>query len=73
MEECDEKVDNVFDAFSIAIPCSASYFLKVGSLVSLKVATKRSVRGKNTLKIYVFRLFFLSKNGRVAPKRIKCF
>ena len=32
--------------------------MKVGACVSLKVATKVSVTGKNTLKIETFRLLF---------------
>ena len=48
MEECDQKVWNVFDEFSIIIPSSAFYFLEVGACVSLKVATKGSPRGKKS-------------------------
>ena len=48
MEECNQKVWKVFDQFGITIPCSATCFLEVGACVSLKVATKGSVRGKNT-------------------------
>ena len=33
------------------MPCSDTYFLKVSAHVSLKVATKGYLRGKNTLKI----------------------
>ena len=51
MEKSDQKVRNVFDQFGITIPCSATFFPEVGACVSLKVATKGSVRGKNTLKI----------------------
>ena len=36
MEECDQKISNVFDQFGITMPCSATYFLKVGARVSLK-------------------------------------
>ena len=46
MKECDQKVWNVFDRFGITIACSDTYFLEVGARVSLKVATKRSIRGK---------------------------
>ena len=46
MKECDQKVWNVFDQFGITIACSDTYFLEVGARVSLKVATKRSIRGK---------------------------
>ena len=51
MEECDQKISNVFDQFGITMPCSATYFLEVGARVSLKLATKGFLRGKNTLKI----------------------
>ena len=49
MKECDQKVWNVFDQFGITIACSDTYFLEVGARVSLKVATKRSIRGKKKL------------------------
>lgn len=46
MEEYDQK-DWVFsDKFGITIPCSVAYFMEVGARISLKVATKGSVRGK---------------------------
>ena len=50
-EECHQKVCNVFDQFGITIPCSAAYFLEIGARVSLKVATKGSLIGKNNVKI----------------------
>ena len=43
---CDQKVWNVFDQFGIAIPCLATYFLEVGAHVSIKAATKVSIRVK---------------------------
>ena len=43
---CDQKVGNVFDPFGIYIPCSATCFLVVGAWVSLRLATKQSIRGK---------------------------
>ena len=46
MEECNQKVWNVFNQFDITIPCSATYFLEVGARVSCKIATKGSPRGK---------------------------
>ena len=58
MEGCDQKIWHVFNQFGNTIPCSATYFLEIGSPVSLKVATKGSVKGKNTLKTEIFRLFF---------------
>ena len=45
MEECDQKDLFDFDKFGISIHFSATYFLKVGARVSLKVATKISFRG----------------------------
>ena len=51
MEELDLKNGNDFDQFDIPIPCSATSFLEVGGLVSLKVATKGSLRAKKILKI----------------------
>ena len=50
IEKCDQKVWNDFDQFGMTIPCSATYFLKLGARASLKVATKGSPKGKNTLK-----------------------
>ena len=51
MEKCDQKVWNVFDQFGIALPCSDTYFLELGAHVSLKLATKGSLRLKKTLKV----------------------
>ena len=51
MEESDQNVWNVFDQFGSTISCSGAYFLEVGAHVSLKVATKGSIRGKKSLKI----------------------
>ena len=53
-EECDQKDWAAFDHFGIIIPiitCSPTQFLEVGARVSMKVATKGSLRGKKTLKI----------------------
>ena len=72
-EKSDQKVGNVFDQFGIAIPCSATYFLKVSARLSLKVATKGSISGKKNLKIYIFRKSFYSKNGGVWTKSWKDF
>ena len=44
-------VGNLLDQFGIFISCSATYFVKVGARVSMKVATKGSIRCKNTLKV----------------------
>ena len=57
-EECNQKVPDVFDQIGVDKPCSTTYFLEVGACVSLKVATKGFLRGKRTLKIELFRLFF---------------
>ena len=51
MEECDRKIRNLSDKFGVTIPCSLTYFLKVGAPVSLKVATKGYFRGEKPLKI----------------------
>ena len=67
-EKSDQKVGNVFDQFGIAIPCSATYFLKVSARLSLKVATKGSISGKKNLKIYIFRLFLKEKTEKSDQK-----
>ena len=46
MEECDQKVWNVFNQFDIAIIFLARYFPEVGGCISLKVVTKGSPREK---------------------------
>ena len=46
MEECNQKVWNVFNQFGLTIPCSATSFLEVGACISFKVATIGSPRGK---------------------------
>ena len=51
MEDSEKEVWNVFDQFSITIPCSDTYFLEVGGSVSLKVRNKESIRAKKTVKI----------------------
>ena len=50
-EKCDQNDWYVLDQFGITIPCSTTYFLEVGARLSLKVATKGSLRGKKTEKI----------------------
>ena len=40
------------------MPCSATYFMEVGARVSLKVATKGSIRGKKKLGKFRFLGFF---------------
>ena len=64
-EECDQKRLNSLDQLSTTIACSVTHFLDVSARVSLKVATKMSIRGKNLLKIYIFCLFLSRKNERV--------
>ena len=73
MEECNKKVWNIFDLLGISIPCSATYFLEVVGRVSLKVVTKESLRGRKTLKIKPFRLFYFSKIGGVRPNCLILF
>ena len=72
MEKCDQKDRNVLDQFGISIPCSATFFLQVGAHASLKVTTKESFRGKNTLKIKTFSLFFKAKTES-ATKKVEMF
>ena len=45
-EECDQKRLNSLDQLSTTIACSVTHFLDVSARVSLKVATKVSIRGK---------------------------
>ena len=49
-EDCDQNVWNVYDQFGITIPCSATYFMEVGSYVSLKMAIKVFLRAKKNSK-----------------------
>ena len=49
------KVSIIFDQFDITIRGSATYFLKVGARVLLKVASKGSFRDKKILKNWIFR------------------
>ena len=72
-KQCHLKVGNLFYQSDITKSCSATYFLEVGASISLKVASKGSIRDKKTLKNWIFRLLFYSKNGRVRPKSSKCF
>ena len=50
MGDCNQKHWSYFDQIFINIPCSPIYFLEVGAPVSLKVATKGSLRGKKLWK-----------------------
>ena len=52
MEQCNQKIWNVFNQFDITVPCSATYFLEVGVRVLLNVAAKESPWGKNYSEIW---------------------
>ena len=41
MEECDQSDLYFSEEFRMFIPCSARYFLDVGTSLSMKLATKR--------------------------------
>ena len=45
-EECDQNVWNVFNQFDITITGWPTYFVEICASVSLKVATRSSVKGK---------------------------
>ena len=68
MEECDLNIWKHFDQFGITIPCSAIYFLEVGARVSLKVATKMSIRGKNLWKVRFFGSSSIAKTEECVEK-----
>ena len=53
------------------IPGSETYFLEVSAHVFLKVVSDDFFRHKETMKIEIFRLFFLKENGGVQPKNLK--
>ena len=55
MEKCSQKDLLVSDKFGININCLATYFLKQGARISLKVGTKVSQRGT---KMQKFKGFF---------------
>ena len=57
MKDWDQKFWNVFSQFGITIPFSATYFLKVGARVSLKVGNK----GKKNLKFKLTGCFSKAK------------
>ena len=46
MEESNSNNLSVSDKFGMFIPCSATYFLEVSALASLKVAINASFKGK---------------------------
>ena len=55
------------------MPCTDTYFLKVGARVSLKVANKGSIRGKKKLRKLRFLGSFLKPKRRSARKKFKTF
>ena len=59
MEECDQSNLNVSDKLGMFISLSATFVLQMIAQVSLKVATKGSLRGKTTWKIFIFEAIFL--------------
>ena len=50
MEECHQKVWNIFSQFSVGKPCSSKYFPEVDARLSLKLTTKGLLKGKNLWK-----------------------
>ena len=48
MEECDQSNLNLSDKLGMFISLSATFVLQMIAQVSLKVATKSSLRGKTT-------------------------
>ena len=50
-EECDQEDWSFSDKIGIITPCSSTYHLELGAPVSLKLTTKASFGGKETLKI----------------------
>ena len=67
MEKCSQKDLLVSDKFGININCLATYFLKQGAPISLKVGTKVSQRGT---KMQKFKGFFLKQKRKSATKKI---
>ena len=49
-KECNQGDCNFYDKFGITTHCSATFYLEVGAPVSMKAATKASLRGKKPLK-----------------------
>ena len=49
-DKCDQEDWNVSDSFGIITPCSATYHPEMKAPISLKAATKASLRGKTTPK-----------------------
>ena len=53
------------------MPCSDPYFLEVRARLSLKVATKGCMKGKNNSENLDFYVVFIKQNGGVRPKALK--
>ena len=67
-DKCDQEDWNVSDSFGIITPCSATYHPEVKAPISLKAATKASLRGKTTPKTLIFRLFSKAKTEKCDQK-----
>ena len=50
-EECDQKTWNISEKCGINTTCSASYHLEMGAPVTMKAATKASLRSKKHWKL----------------------
>ena len=59
-----QKDSSICDKSDIIIPCSATHFLEEEACISLKVATKGYIRGKDFPKIYIFRLLCTEECNR---------
>ena len=73
MEKFNQKFWNIFDKFIIAIPCSATYSLEVGALVSLKVTNKASPRGKKNSENWEFYVVFVKPKRRSVTGKFQIF
>ena len=67
-EKCEQIFYNVFHQFGITIPCTARYSLEVAACVSLKVATKVSLRSNKTQKFYFLGYFSEAKTKKCDQK-----
>ena len=68
MYECIQILGSVLDEFSSIISCSVTYFLEVSACISLKVANKRSPRGKKLLKFRFLVYFSKARTDECDPK-----
>ena len=57
----------------IGKPCSTTYFLEVGTRVSLKLATKGFLRSKKNFENLAFQVVFLKQKRRSANKKFEIF